>query len=266
MSIPSNKKAVILGAVSLLVLAILVYVIYLMSQDKQTDIDGNTIIVDERPIPNFAEYTDVVEKKKAFFSYLLPEIRQQNERIAKEREFLLGVDRQIVNGQDVSAEDIEKLQALASQYRVDEETPLAGLVSTLIKRVDIIPEELVLMQAANESAWGTSRFAQQGYNFFGLWCFRKGCGFVPRSRDDDAAHEVAKFRNLTHAVNTYLLTLNRHNAYKELRTIRLELRQSDKQVTAEALAQGLIRYSERGHEYIDELLDMLRFNRKFMQV
>ncbi|MFQ3192663.1 MAG: Bax protein, partial [Paraglaciecola sp.] len=102
------------------------------------------------------------------------------------------------------------------------------------------------------------------YNFFGLWCFKKGCGFVPRQRNDGAEHEVAKFRDLSHAVMTYIRNINRHYAYKELRVIRQELRQSDKPVTARALAVGLSSYSERGQEYIDELLSMLRVNKKHM--
>ena len=122
------------------------------------------------------------------------------------------------------------------------------------------------MQAANESAWGTSRFARQGYNFFGLWCFTEGCGFVPKRRNSDADHEVHKFRNLTVAVRTYFRNLNGHPAYKELRDIRYQLRQNNSEVTAEKLVHGLSKYSERGQEYIDELLDMLRFNRKFMEV
>ena len=121
-----------------------------------------------------------------------------------------------------------------------------------------------MVQAANESGWGASRFAQQGYNFFGLWCFKKGCGFVPKQRNDNAVHEVAKFRDLSHAVMTYTRNLNRHYAYKDLRMIRQNLRQADKPVSAKALAAGLSSYSERGQAYIDELLSMLRVNRKHM--
>ena len=43
------------------------------------------------------------------------------------------------------------------------------------------------MQAANESAWGTSRFARIGLNFFGQWCYSKGCGMVPKRRNTGAA-------------------------------------------------------------------------------
>ena len=67
----------------------------------------------------------------------------------------------------------KRLDALIEEYRIDPEEDLVAMIARLMRRVDIIPIELVLMQAANESAWGTSRFAQKGYNFFGLWCFKK---------------------------------------------------------------------------------------------
>ena len=131
----------------------------------------------------------------------------------------------------------------------------------LLRRVDIIPADLVLVQAANESAWGISRFAQQGFNFYGLWCFRTGCGFVPRQRERGAAHEVAKFKSLAHATYTYMRNLNRHPAYKHLRDIRNQLRLHQKPITGMALSEGLIQYSERGEDYIEELQQMIRFNR-----
>ena len=131
----------------------------------------------------------------------------------------------------------------------------------LINKVDIIPEALVLVQAANESAWGTSRFAQQGYNFFGLWCFRAGCGFVPKNRNHGAVHEVAKFSQLAEATYTYMRNLNRHPAYQNFREIRSQLRTEQKPITGLALSQGLEKYSERGQDYIEELQQMIRFNR-----
>jgi Bax protein len=41
----------------------------------------------------------------------------------------------------------------------------------LLSRVDIITTGLVMAQAANESAWGKSRFAVQGNNLFGQRCY-----------------------------------------------------------------------------------------------
>lgn len=219
-----------------------------------------------KKVPNFAEIEDITEKKKQFFSYLLPEIRRQNTIVLREREIVLSLSNQFAQSPTLSVRHRQVLDKLAIKYQLEDEESTPALLKELVKRVDIIPPALILVQAANESAWGTSRFAQNGYNFFGLWCFKKGCGFVPTLRGDDEAHEVAKFRNMSHAVMTYIRNLNRHYAYAELRDVRAKLRARNRPITAEALAQGLHSYSIRGQDYIDEILSMIRVNRKYMNL
>ncbi|WP_416308502.1 glucosaminidase domain-containing protein [Neptunicella sp. SCSIO 80796] len=216
-------------------------------------------------VPDFAKIRSVKKKKQAFFSYLRPELEKQNRVIKQERRFLLELRQKVQQGKPPSANEQQRLTTLAVQYQMNGAPENEVQWNTLLRRVDTIPVELTLVQAANESAWGTSRFAKHGYNFFGLWCYRKGCGFVPKQRDEEAAHEVAKFRDLSHAVRTYLLNLNSYYAYSDLRMIRADLRQKEQSLTPEAIAQGLINYSTRREEYVDELVAMIRHNRKYMQ-
>lgn len=246
-----------------LVALVLIYPLFIAEQEEKLA-DGKP--ADKRPIPAFSDISDTAQKKQAFFEYLLPEITRQNDIVMQERMFLLGIKKKLDDGQTLTAAHRKRLDTMSERYKVEEASTRLEMVTELIKRVDVIPAELVLAQAANESAWGTSRFAQNGYNFFGLWCFKKGCGFVPARRGEGSNHEVAKFRNLSHAVRTYLQNLNRHYAYEELRSIRASLRENQQALKAEALAQGLMRYSERGQDYVDELIEMIRFNRKYMQV
>ena len=219
-----------------------------------------------KEVPKFSAYSDITEKKRAFFAYLQPEIHRQNAIVLKEREMVFALHKMFMQQQQFNKGQQKVFDKLAKKYQFNGDKPLTmeQTFASLITRVDTIPEALILVQAANESGWGTSRFAQEGYNFFGLWCFKKGCGFVPKQRNDEAVHEVAKFKNLSHAVMTYIRNLNRHYAYKDLRLIRQNLRQAGKPITARALAAGLSSYSERGQEYIDELLSMLRVNKKLM--
>lgn len=216
------------------------------------------------PVPDFARYRKITEKKKAFFDYLKPEVEKQNHQILLKRSALFMLREKTLNQEVVGASQFRYLYEICVEYDVDCSSLDTHVFDELLLKVDIIPFELVLVQAANESAWGTSRFAQKGYNFFGLWCFRKGCGFVPRQRDEGTHHEVAKFSSLDQAVSRYLNNLNRHYAYDELRTIRASLRNNQQPVTAEALMEGLLSYSERGQAYIEELQAMIRINRKYM--
>ena len=218
----------------------------------------------DEPVPDFAAYDDVAKRKSAFYAYIQPEVEKQNEYLLALRHYIQTLKRSVESEKELSDDDTERLEWLVNEYRVNKDAPVAKQLDSLLKKVDILPAELVIAQAANESAWGTSRFAQKGYNFFGLWCFKRGCGFVPKRRQDGAAHEVAKFPNLSRATYTYMRNLNRHKAYAELRQIRQTLRVNQKTITGSALAEGLMNYSERGAAYVEELQSMMRFNKEFI--
>ncbi len=217
------------------------------------------------PVPDFSRIRDVKEKKRRFFAYLRPEIERQNAQIKQTRKWLLKLQQDLGKQRQLAPSEHKKLKALAKRYKVDAALGMNGTLEELLLRVDVVPVALVLVQAANESGWGTSRFARQGFNFFGLWCFKPGCGFVPKRRGDGKVHEVARFNSLSHAVRTYLLNLNRHYAYAELRAIRARLRTKSRPLTAERLVEGLMQYSIRGQDYIDELKAMLRVNKPLMR-
>lgn len=223
---------------------------------------GNTAVTSEvaatapAALPNFAEYTDVKAKKRDFFNFLLPRIRKANDAELERRDFLLSLD---IN--NLSKRDKERLVSMADRYRVTEEMTHPELVEALLVRVDAVPAALVLAQGANESAWGTSRFARTGYNFFGIWCFTKGCGMTPKARDDGAVHEVQKFESTQASVNKYVLTLNSHPAYEKLREVRAKQRSTDEALLGHELAVGLEKYSERGEAYVEEIQSMISFNK-----
>jgi Bax protein len=208
--------------------------------------------------PNFEKYAAGNERKAAFFNYFSPLIVEKNQEIARIRNKLLAWN---INRSDIGWWDSRTINNLASQYRVDnfnidDDTSW----QQLLVNVDVLPPSLVMAQAANESAWGTSRFAKLGNNYFGQWCFEHGCGLVPKQRDSNKAHEVATFNSPQESLESYMQNLNSHPAYQLLRDIRIQLRKETQPLTGTALAAGLIKYSERGEEYIKELRSMMKFN------
>lgn len=207
-------------------------------------------------LPDFSGYQDTTEKKAAFFSFLYPRIVLANSRILIERDYLDSLTQK----DTLSKQEHTWLAAQSKRLRVDEEPGSPEQFALLKKRLDVIPPSLIMAQAANESAWGTSRFARRGNNLFGQWCFSKGCGLVPLSRVEGASHEVAAFPTPYHSVRAYIQNLNRHNSYQVLRDTRLNDRHANKQLSGLSLARGLISYSERGEEYVDEIRSMIRYN------
>lgn len=215
-------------------------------------------------VPDFGEIFDIRERKEAFFSYLLPAIQFENSQLLSKRSMLERLIVKAERGEELTAREQRWLTDLANYYRVDSGEQ-EEMFAALIRRVDIIPETLVLIQAANESGWGTSRFAQDARNFFGQWCWTAGCGIVPNARPEGQVYEVRLFDSMESSVRSYIRNLNTHFAYQDLRSIRQELRMNRQPITAVALSAGLIRYSERGEEYIEELNQMIRVNRPIIQ-
>ncbi len=194
--------------------------------------------------PSFDSIESTVVRKEVFFNYLLPVIHKKNAEIV--------ALRNAISNNELND---NQLNDLAKKYRV--ETPSKG---ELLKVIDILPPSLVLAQAANESDWGRSRFAKDFNNYFGIWCFTKGCGVIPKDRDEDATHEVASFNSLEDCIDYYVLNINRSYAYEDLRLMRKNQRENLQPITGTLLAQGLGNYAFPGDEYIESIQTLINFN------
>ena len=126
-------------------------------------------------------------------------------------------------------------------------------------RMDIIPVSLALAQAANESGWGTSRFALEGNALFGQWTWSKK-GISPKNQDSNSSHKVLQFQILKASVRAYKNNLNTHNAYKEFREARAKLRQESKQITGLDLSQYIKNYAAIGEKYVVIIEDIIKRN------
>jgi Bax protein len=215
-------------------------------------------------LPDFASIRDVKEKKKQFFAFIKPAILAENESILTLRSEVERLIAQLTLEQPFTEQEHTFVADLSKQYRVSKKFSLLRQLYELQLKVDVIPPALILVQAANESAWGTSRFARIGLNFFGVWCYKKGCGMVPSGRNVGAKHEVAAYSSVKQGVSRYLKNINTNSAYMVFRTIRGQLREQDQPLSPEILATGLIPYSERGTDYVLELTEMIRHNRRYL--
>jgi Bax protein len=212
-------------------------------------------------LPDFTEFQDLRTRKLRFFGFLLPLVQAENQRLAQVRQRLEFIHDHVRFQQDIPAYDRSWLELVAVKFGVETVDPEdAGFWRLIRLRVDVVPENLVLVQAAMESAWGTSRFARQGNNLFGQWCFCPGCGLVPADRPAGKDYEVARFDSVVESVASYMRNLNTGRTYRKLREIRGGLRNEGQIPDPAAIADGLMYYSERGSSYIDEIQSMLRHN------
>ncbi|PKF61034.1 glucosaminidase [Psychromonas sp. psych-6C06] len=195
----------------------------------------------------------VETKKTIFFRLMSPLILMANEEILQQRKVAIKAPL-----------GSKALRELALNYAVikDLETPISEqLRSELLSRIDIVPVSLALAQAAEESGWGTSRFALEGNAFFGQWDF-SGNGMKPKQqREHLGNYGVAKFDSPLASVKGYMFNINTNKAYANLRSLRAEMRDGESVISGYELASTLDKYSERGEAYIKGLRRMIRVNK-----
>lgn len=202
--------------------------------------------------------TDLELRKSLFIRALLPSILAENQRIRLIRERVQSILKNGLSVTQMSA--LHWLQNIKRTYRVQGDIKRPEVQQRLLRRLDEIPPALVLAQAANESGWGTSRFAIEGNNLFGIWTFQRETGLIPEARAGDLEHKVRTFPDIRASVKAYLYTLNIGKSYRELRKLRETMRHANESLDAVTLAAGLIHYSQRGTEYVDEVRAIIERN------
>jgi len=198
----------------------------------------------------------VIQKKRIFFRALGPLVLRANEKIMADRERLLALKEK----GSVDGAEAEWLGDLAQRYKVDA-TAQGADFDELMSRVDLVPVSLVLAQGAEESGWGTSRFASEGNALFGQWTWG-GEGIKPKEqREGLGDYRIAAFDTPLDSVEAYLLNINSNQAYAPLRAGRAEARRNGEAPSGWELAKTLTSYSERGADYVDSLHAIMRVNK-----
>ena len=88
-----------------------------------------------------------------------------------------------------------------------------------IRKEEQIPTALIIAQAIVESNFGTSRFAVEGNNLFGIRVWSKE-GMLPAKQDPSINWRVKTFKTKCQSVKSYILTLNQNHHYQEFRQMR----------------------------------------------
>lgn len=202
-----------------------------------------------------AQKMPVITKKEIFFHLVAPLVLASNEAVLEERQRLLEAERDLQANQQWLLQLAVKYKLKAPESGIDE-----NLIKELTRRVDIIPLSLALAQSAEESGWGTSRFAVKGNALFGQWDFSGG-GIKPKQqRKELGNYGIAKFDSPMESVAAYMLNLNTHSAYQRLRASRAEMRGKQQVISGYQLAATLDKYSERGQAYVETLHSLMRVN------
>jgi Bax protein len=193
---------------------------------------------------------NVKKRKELFIQIILPLVINENNSIKLDRIKLFS----ILNKNKNTKAEQEWLNIKFKQYGVVNKD-----LSTLKIRMDEVPASMAIAQAAKETGWGTSRFAQEGNALFGQWTW-SGEGIKPADAEDNSTHKVMRFKVLQASVKAYQRNLNTHSSYKDFRSARAELRDEEKELDSMILTEYLDKYAETGKEYVKILQQIIRQN------
>ncbi len=193
---------------------------------------------------------DTKKKRELFIKIILPLILDENQKITEDRKKLFKIISKNFN----TVGERVWLKRRFKQYNIDDQD-----LSKLKMRMDIIPTSIAIAQAANESGWGTSRFALEGNALFGQWTWSKK-GISPKDKDKNSTHKVMQFQILKASVRAYKNNLNTHKAYKEFREVRAKFREENRAITGLDLTPYLKNYAQIGEKYVSILESIITRN------
>ena len=111
-------------------------------------------------------------------------------------------------------------------------------------RMNRVPFEMIIGQAALETGWGTSRFATEGNIFFGIRTWNKNTPhMVPIGIKKWSGWGVRIFATKCDSVKEYVRLLNEHPAYKEFRQLRETMLVNNRPLDPIALIKTLDKFS-----------------------
>jgi len=202
-------------------------------------------------LPEEIKKIENTQKRKEFFiQIVLPLILKENNNIKLDRKRLFS----IINKSNNTKLEKKWLSKKYKQYGVPSKD-----LSVLKIRMDEVPVSLAIAQAAKETGWGTSRFAQEGNALFGQWTW-SGQGLKPKDSDKNEGHKVMRFNVLQASVRAYQRNLNTHSSYKEFRQARAKLRDKDLPLDSMILSKYLNEYAETGNQYVEVLQKIIKQN------
>ena len=204
------------------------------------------------------DYLD--SNKKEFVKTVLPIIINENQNILMIRSFVNELKGKLETFRTLNNNEIRKLNDIAKKYNIKYQNKhKLDLVDEILSNVDVIPNSIVLAQAAIESGWGKSRFAKEYNALFGEYTYDDSEGVIPLERENGDTHLIKAFSSYSNSVESYFDNINSHYAYEEFRDIRNIMRKRNNFSNVNLLVNKLSTYAE-DENYIKTIRQVIKTN------
>ena len=120
-----------------------------------------------------------------------------------------------------------------------------------------VPIEMLVGQAVLESGWGTSRFAKEANNLFGIRVFKSTAPhLLPEGMEKWPGWGVRKFETKCDSVKEYIRLLNEHPAYEDFRIMRAKMWAKNQKLDSNKLIKTLKAFSTT-EDYAERVINMM---------
>ena len=186
-----------------------------------------------------------------FYEIMTPVILKANEALAAEREQVLTLKKEFDQNGDLTPESMEKLKEWVTRYDVKPSDDLGTLFDTLIPKVDGVTPTLLLAAAAEDSGFGTSRYARE-YNAVFHQRDWDGNGAIPDEKQKEGPqYRIKIFPSLYDAVLSQIHYLNTNGYFENYRIARAKYRRTDNLMRGYSVAHLLINFPYKPIKYPD---------------
>lgn len=217
-------------------------------------------------------------RKRLFIQILAPLALKVNEEIARERRELLALQTEFQSRKDLSAPQMEALEAMARKYDVF--TRLQGyrrierLLNALSDKVDAVPPSFLIAAAAIATDWGQSRPAREANSLYKELVWHTDQGLLPEGEPADSDYRIRIFPDLYGAMTSYALKINSSITYEQFRHLRRNIRYREKPLLGTETAHlmlldtplknyaGLLQYTIAFYEL--NIIDKSKLNSKMI--
>ncbi len=193
-----------------------------------------------------------------FFEMMLPVVLRANETLAVEREQVLRLKREFDDAGDLTEQSMRELDEWVKRYDVKDSDDLETLFTALLERVDGVTPTLLLAMAAQDSGFGTSRYAREHNAVFNQrdW---DGNGVDPdEEQKEGPQYKIKTFDSLYDAVISQIYYINTNGYLKNYRAARDRYRRTNSPMRGYSVANLLINFPYKPFKYPDIIKHLIR--------
>ncbi|WP_035586293.1 glucosaminidase domain-containing protein [Hippea jasoniae] len=169
-------------------------------------------------------------RKELFIKVMLPIAAAANLKFYRLHSIFVNIEKKILDGEKLTETEIKLLNYGYEKFK-------CNTISELIKRCNGVPISLLIAQAGIESGWGSSRFAIDFNNIYG----------IHRKKIVKGKPIVQVYKNLYQATEAYIMNLNISPAYRRFREARARM---GLKANPYKLAEYLSLYSIKRYQYV----------------